>query len=197
MHVSTQVSCHVQLVKSVFFAAGNQELGEGGLVLFHPDVASTRIKIESAAHVTSHVLGSQTETVVFQMSFGGSHVFHAHIQEFLDGCLVDFAIPVRAAEEFDNDFVEGNGLFFKAAGHAGDGSIHIFAGLGPCLYPSFWHNSVKRPNKMAWCMVKSGTLAQNQGLYILQQAEILPKELPEGENPNKTTLKGGEINGED
>lgn len=46
-------------------------------------------------------------------------------------------------------------------------------------------------------MVKSGTLAQNQGLYILQQAEILSKELPKGENPNRTTLKGGEINGQD
>ena len=46
-------------------------------------------------------------------------------------------------------------------------------------------------------MVKSGTLAQNQGLYILQQAEILPQELPEGKNPNRTTLKGGEINGQD
>ncbi|AZF90759.1 portal protein [Streptococcus phage CHPC919] len=46
-------------------------------------------------------------------------------------------------------------------------------------------------------MVKSGTLAQNQGLYILQQAEILPKELPDGKNPNRTSLKGGEINGQD
>lgn len=42
-------------------------------------------------------------------------------------------------------------------------------------------------------MVKNGTLAHNQGLYILQQAEILPKDLPEGE-PSELTLKGGEIN---
>ncbi|MDA5537980.1 phage portal protein [Streptococcus thermophilus] len=42
-------------------------------------------------------------------------------------------------------------------------------------------------------MVKTGTLAQNQGLYVLQQAEILPKDLPEGE-PSDSTLKGGEIN---
>ena len=45
-------------------------------------------------------------------------------------------------------------------------------------------------------LVKSGTLAQNQGLYILQQAEILPKELPQGENPNQNALKGGETNGQ-
>lgn len=44
-------------------------------------------------------------------------------------------------------------------------------------------------------MVKTGTLAQNQGLYILQQAEIIPKDLPEGETDY--TLKGGEINGRD
>lgn len=41
-------------------------------------------------------------------------------------------------------------------------------------------------------MVKTGTLAQNQGLYVLQQAEILPKDLPEGETDS--TLKGGETN---
>ncbi|MCE2265788.1 phage portal protein [Streptococcus thermophilus] len=45
-------------------------------------------------------------------------------------------------------------------------------------------------------MVKTGTLAQNQGLYILQQAEIIPKELPEGETSD-FALKGGEINGKD
>ena len=54
-------------------------------------------------------------------------------------------------------------------------------------------NYISRINSM----VKSGTLAQNQGLYILQQAEILPKELPKGENPNRTVLKGGETNGQD
>lgn len=42
-------------------------------------------------------------------------------------------------------------------------------------------------------MVKTGTLAQNQGLYILQQAEIIPKELPDGET-SESALKGGEIN---
>ena len=101
-----------------------------GLVLFHPDVASTRMKIESATYITSHVLGSQTETVAFQVGLSGSNVFHAHIQELLDGCLVGFAKLVRAAEEFDNNLVEGNGLFFEAAGHAGDGSIHIFGVTG-------------------------------------------------------------------
>ena len=71
-------------------------------------------------------------------------------------------------------------------------SCDVDADILPAVDPT-GSNSVSRINSM----VKSGTLAQNQGLYILQQAEILPKELPEGENPNKTTLKGGEINGED
>lgn len=71
-------------------------------------------------------------------------------------------------------------------------SCDVDADILPAVDPT-GSNSVHRINSM----VKSGTLAQNQGLYILQQAEILPKELPEGENPNKTTLKGGEINGED
>ena len=44
-------------------------------------------------------------------------------------------------------------------------------------------------------MVKNGTLAHNQGLYILQQAEILPKDLPEPEGEtSESALKGGEIN---
>ena len=71
-------------------------------------------------------------------------------------------------------------------------SCDVDADILPAVDPT-GSNSVSRINSM----VKSGTLAQNQGLYILQQAEILPKELPEGENPNGTTLKGGEINGED
>ena len=71
-------------------------------------------------------------------------------------------------------------------------SCDVDADILPAIDPT-GSNSVSRINSM----VKSGTLAQNQGLYILQQAEILPKELPEGGNPNGTTLKGGEINGED
>ena len=71
-------------------------------------------------------------------------------------------------------------------------SCDVDADILPAVDPT-GSNSVSRINSM----VKSGTLAQNQGLYILQQAEILPKDLPEGKNPNKTTLKGGEINGED
>lgn len=48
-------------------------------------------------------------------------------------------------------------------------------------------------------LAKSGVIAQNQGLYMLQQAEILPQELPEPSNPNNVvrTLKGGEENGKD
>ena len=69
-----------------------------------------------------------------------------------------------------------------------DGDADIFPAVDPT-----GANYISRINSM----VKSGTLAQNQGLYILQQAEILPKELPEGKNPNRTTLKGGEINGQD
>ena len=46
-------------------------------------------------------------------------------------------------------------------------------------------------------LVKNGVVAQNQGLYMLQQAEVIPKELPVGENPNTAkTLKGGEEDGE-
>ena len=71
-------------------------------------------------------------------------------------------------------------------------SCDVDADILPAVDPT-GSNSVSRINSM----VKSGTLAQNQGLYILQQAEILPKELPEGKNPNRTTLKGGEMNGED
>lgn len=71
-------------------------------------------------------------------------------------------------------------------------SCEVDADILPAVDPT-GSNSVSRINGM----VKSGTLAQNQGLYILQQAEILPKDLPEGKNPNKTTLKGGEINGQD
>ena len=45
-------------------------------------------------------------------------------------------------------------------------------------------------------LVKNGVVAQNQGLYMLQQAEVIPKELPVGENPNTAkTLKGGEEDG--
>lgn len=71
-------------------------------------------------------------------------------------------------------------------------SCDIDADIFPAVDPT-GTNYISRINSM----VKSGTLAQNQGLYILQQAEILPKELPEGENPNGTTLKGGETNGQD
>ena len=51
-------------------------------------------------------------------------------------------------------------------------------------------NYIKRISEL----VKTGVVAQNQGLYMLQQAEILPKDLPVGENPNssKQSLKGGE-----
>nr|DAP14391.1 MAG TPA: portal protein [Caudoviricetes sp.] len=71
-------------------------------------------------------------------------------------------------------------------------SCDVDADIFPAVDPT-GANYISRINSM----VKSGTLAQNQGLYILQQAEILPKELPKGENPNRTTLKGGEINGQD
>nr|DAZ22264.1 MAG TPA: portal protein [Caudoviricetes sp.] len=71
-------------------------------------------------------------------------------------------------------------------------SCDVDADISPAVAPT-GANYISRINSM----VKSGTLAQNQGLYILQQAEILPKELPEGKNPNRTTLKGGEINGQD
>lgn len=47
-------------------------------------------------------------------------------------------------------------------------------------------------------LVKNGVVAQNQGLYMLQQAEIIPKELPAGKNPNAAkALKGGEEDGKD
>lgn len=71
-------------------------------------------------------------------------------------------------------------------------SCDVDADIFPAVDPT-GANYISRINSM----VKSGTLAQNQGLYILQQAEILPKELPKGENPNRTVLKGGEINGQD
>lgn len=71
-------------------------------------------------------------------------------------------------------------------------SCDVDADIFPAVDPT-GANYISRINSM----VKSGTLAQNQGLYILQQAEILPKELPEGENPNRTVLKGGETNGQD
>lgn len=51
---------------------------------------------------------------------------------------------------------------------------------------------IKRINEL----VKNGTVAQNQGLYMLQQAEILPQNLPESSNPNHA-MKGGEDNGTD
>lgn len=71
-------------------------------------------------------------------------------------------------------------------------SCDVDADIFPAVDPT-GANYISRINSM----VKSGTLAQNQGLYILQQAEILPKELPEGKNPNRTVLKGGETNGQD
>lgn len=71
-------------------------------------------------------------------------------------------------------------------------SCDVDADIFPAVDPT-GANYISRINSM----VKSGTLAQNQGLYILQQAEILPKELPKGENPNRTILKGGETNGQD
>lgn len=70
-------------------------------------------------------------------------------------------------------------------------SCDVDADIFPAVDPT-GANYISRINSM----VKSGTLAQNQGLYILQQAEILPKELPKGENPNRTVLKGGETNGQ-
>lgn len=52
-------------------------------------------------------------------------------------------------------------------------------------------NYIKRISEL----VKTGVVAQNQGLYMLQQAEIVPKELPKGENLNPTkTVKGGDEN---
>lgn len=52
-------------------------------------------------------------------------------------------------------------------------------------------NYIKRISEL----VKAGVVAQNQGLYMLQQAEIVPKELPKGENLNPTkTVKGGDEN---
>lgn len=71
-------------------------------------------------------------------------------------------------------------------------SCDVDADIFPAVDPT-GANYISRINSM----VKCGTLAQNQGLYILQQAEILPKELPKGENPNRTSLKGGETNGQD
>ena len=71
-------------------------------------------------------------------------------------------------------------------------SCDVDADIFPAVDPT-GANYISRINSM----VKCGTLAQNQGLYILQQAEILPKELPKGENPNRTVLKGGETNGQD
>lgn len=71
-------------------------------------------------------------------------------------------------------------------------SCDVDADIFPAVDPT-GANYISRVNSM----VKTGTLAQNQGLYILQQAEILPKELPKGENPNRTVLKGGETNGQD
>ena len=71
-------------------------------------------------------------------------------------------------------------------------SCDVDADIFPAVDPT-GANYISRINSM----VKSGTLAQNQGLYILQQAEILPKELPKGKNPNRTSLKGGETNGQD
>lgn len=71
-------------------------------------------------------------------------------------------------------------------------SCDVDADIFPAVDPT-GANYISRVNSM----VKTGTLAQNQGLYILQQAEILPKELPKGENPNRTSLKGGETNGQD
>lgn len=52
---------------------------------------------------------------------------------------------------------------------------------------------IKRVNEL----VKNGTVAQNQGLYMLQRAEVVPLDLPEPENPNNAIrqVKGGEENG--
>lgn len=69
----------------------------------------------------------------------------------------------------------------------------IDSDLFPAVDPT-GSNYIKRISEL----VKTGVVAQNQGLYMLQQAEILPKDLPIGENPNnKQTLKGGEEIGED
>lgn len=52
-------------------------------------------------------------------------------------------------------------------------------------------NYIKRVSEL----VKTGVVAQNQGLYMLQKAEIIPQELPKGENLNPTkTVKGGDEN---
>lgn len=66
--------------------------------------------------------------------------------------------------------------------------------LFPAVDPT-GSNYIKRVSEL----VKTGVVARNQGLYMLQQAEILPKDLPVSENPNssKESLKGGEENGED
>lgn len=70
----------------------------------------------------------------------------------------------------------------------------IDSDLFPAVDPT-GSNYIKRVSEL----VKTGVVAQNQGLYMLQQAEILPKDLPVGENMNsiKQPLKGGDENGED
>ncbi|EHJ56328.1 HK97 family phage portal protein [Streptococcus urinalis FB127-CNA-2] len=66
--------------------------------------------------------------------------------------------------------------------------------LFPAVDPT-GSNYIKRVNEL----VKNGVVAQNQGLYMLQQAEIVPKELPQGRNDNNHNkfMKGGDDNGKD
>lgn len=66
----------------------------------------------------------------------------------------------------------------------------IDSDLFPAVDPT-GSNYIKRISEL----VKTGVVAQNQGLYMLQKAEIIPQELPKGENLNPTkTLKGGDEN---
>ncbi|MDA3769174.1 phage portal protein [Streptococcus thermophilus] len=68
-------------------------------------------------------------------------------------------------------------------------SCEIDADLFPAVDPT-GSSYIKRVNDL----VKTGVVDQNQGLYMLQQAEILPKDLPDRE-VQVMQLKGGEENG--
>ena len=48
-------------------------------------------------------------------------------------------------------------------------------------------------------LIASGAITQNQGLYMLQQAEVIPQNLPEPNQPQADDgiLKGGEEDGQD
>lgn len=48
-------------------------------------------------------------------------------------------------------------------------------------------------------LIASGAVTQNQGLYMLQQAEVIPQNLPEPNQPQADDgiSKGGEEDGQD